>query len=259
MLQKRPHPLWQRAPCKRLQLDGAAIHAGFANRRCMQLAPAYVFAHRHLAAQRDAAAMQHEMNQRLELAALQRRLEQQAALPAGDVEELTRGVAAVGQCDGVGVHLRQRHAGNAGQRMVGPHDGNHRRDLAVLHRDVALGRAAVGQADVGIAVVHGQRHVRRRGHLELELHAGVVCAEQRDGAWKKFDSEARRAADADMPAAQALQSQDVGDHPFCLQCPAPGVCCQQLTSGAGHHAARAAFEQRHLEQCFQCGHLAAYG
>ena len=42
-----------------------------------------------------------------------------------------------------------------GQCVVGPHDGDHGRDLAVPDLDIACRRTAVGQADIGLAAQHG--------------------------------------------------------------------------------------------------------
>src|SRR2546427_7523881 len=83
----------------------------------MQLASAHALAHGDLTAQRQAAAVQHEMHQGLELAADQGGLEHQAAVAAGDVEQLARGVGVLGQGNGMGMHLGQGDAGMPGQRM----------------------------------------------------------------------------------------------------------------------------------------------
>ena len=225
----------------------------------MQLASAHALAHGDLTAQRQSAAVQHEVHQGLELAADQGGLEHQAAVAAGDVEQLARGVGVLGQGNGMGMHLGQGDAGMPGQRMVGPHDGDHGRDLAVPDLDVTCRRAAVGQAHIGLAAQHGLGHGGRGFHAQVELHARVLLAEKRHGAWQELDGKAARAAHTHHAPAQALQGLDVGDHTVGLQRTAARVGGQQLACRAGRHAARAALEQRHAQHLFQSGDLAAHG
>ena len=78
----------------------------------------------------------------------------------------------------------------AGQGVVGPHDGDDGRALAVLHLDVTLGRTAVGEANVGFGVEHRLRHCGGGCHAQVELHAGVLLAELGHGLGQKLHRKA---------------------------------------------------------------------
>ena len=144
------------------------------------------------------------------------RLEHDAALAAADVEELAHGVVGRWQGDRVAAHLRQRDAAVAGQRMVGPHDGQDRGLLPVLDADALFGRPAVGQADVGIAAQHGDGDLHGLVHAQVELDAWIALAERRNDARQKFDGKARRTGDAHQSTAQPLQALDIRHDPIGL-------------------------------------------
>jgi hypothetical protein len=257
--EKGAHHFRQGAPGQGLQLHRALPHAALADLRRMQFAALHPLAHGDLTGNREAAAVQHEAGQRLETVAHQRGLEHHAAVAAGHVEQLAhRGVGAR-QPDRKRQHLCQRHAAMPGQRMVGPHQREHAGPLAVRHMDALYRGAAVGEADVGIAKQHGFGDLAGLAGLQLELDAGVHRAERDDGARQELVGEARRAGDAHMPALQALQPLDVRHHALGLQRTPSRVRCQQLAGRAGHHAARAALEQRHAQQGLEHGHLPADG
>ena len=129
----------------------------------------------------------------------------------------------------------------------------------MLHVDIAHGSTAVGQTDVGLAVADGLRDLGGRGGHQLELHARVLLPERGHGQRQKLKRKAGRCADPHLASAQALQRLDIGDDALGLQRMALGMGGQQLTGSAGHHAARAALEQRHLQHFLQRCDLAADG
>ena len=198
------HAFGQGAAGQGLQLTGATVHAALADEGSVQFSTPYPFTHSDFARDGHAPCVQHKVGQGFEMVADQHRVEHQLALAAANVEQLAHGVVALGQCHRVGVHLRQGHAGMAGQGVVGPHDGDDGRDLAVLHLDVTLGRAAVGEANVGFGVEHRLRHSGGGRHAQVELHAGVLLAELGHGLGQKLNRKACRAAHPDQPAPQAL-------------------------------------------------------
>ncbi|MNT40780.1 hypothetical protein D3C72_1771130 [compost metagenome] len=89
--------------------------------------------------------------------------------------------------------------------MVRPHDGDHRRGLPVLHADALLRGAAVGDADVRIAMQHDAGDLGRRRHAHMELQARIALAEFGNDARQELDRKPRRAGHPHPAPAQALQ------------------------------------------------------
>ena len=157
------------------------------------------------------------------------------------------------------MHLRQCHAGELRQRVVRPHDGEHRGTLLILHTNALNGCAAIGQADVRIATQHRLRYAHGLLGPKVKLDARMLLTKRRDDARHKLDRKTIGAGKAHPPALQPLQALNIGDHALGLQRLAQRVRGEQFARCAGPHAARLTLEQRHTQQFFEHRHLPADG
>ncbi|MNT71374.1 hypothetical protein D3C72_2098530 [compost metagenome] len=89
--------------------------------------------------------------------------------------------------------------------MIRAHDGNHRRGLAVLDADALLRRAAVGDADIGVAMQHDAGDLGRRCHAHVEVQPRIALAELRNDARQELDGKPGGTGHAHPAPAQPLQ------------------------------------------------------
>ncbi|KAG1259690.1 hypothetical protein G6F65_015246 [Rhizopus arrhizus] len=176
---------------------------------------------------------------------------------AAHFEELARGGARPGQRQRKIAKVLQADAAAAGQRMVGRHDGVHRRAARIPHADPIDPFGDERHAQIGPAFRHPAAYLGRGSHEEVEADVRPFLVKARH---HRRHEDARDAFDRrhpDLVARHAAGGGNLLQDRLSLKHGAPGVRQQQLARRAQDHAPGGALEKRRPRFLFQLGDLPA--